>query len=139
MQIKRKDNKMQLLRYGGYDKAKRRSTVQVIGSFDYYLTSMQAIPTELLEKLTMAERAQLETWLKEKADQHTARDAAISLRTLPATLEKCNMALTSGEEVTDPEALFKAIRNLQQALTKAGYKRGKPGAKAATGTNATPA
>lgn len=135
---------MQLLRYGGYDKEKRRSTVHVIGSFDYYLTSMQAVPTDLLEKLTTAEREQLAAWLKEKADQHAARDAAISLRALPTTLEKCKVALAAGEPVVDPDALFKAMRDLQQALAKAGYKRGKPGTKAASstaasGTNASPA
>ncbi len=125
MQIKRRGDKYQLLRYSGYSKDKKRATVEVVGLLSYVA---REIPDDLAAKLTPAEVDQLTEFLKEKADDHASAMARMDLEHIAKSLSNAQSALERGVPVVDAEAIHKAIKSFQKAMKKAGYgpARGEP-------------
>ncbi|CAH0318979.1 hypothetical protein SRABI118_05168 [Massilia sp. Bi118] len=129
MQIKQRGKVFQLIRYTGYNKDKKRADTQLVGSFPDYVSQLASIDVELVAKLDDDERAQVEKFLKEKREASDRFLSDMALRDLPKTIEKCKAAIEAATQdskpIADPDAIFFALRDLGQALVKAGYKRPK--------------
>lgn len=129
MQIKQRGKVFQLIRYTGYNKDKKRADTELVGSFPIYVSDLASIDPEVQAKLTDDDRVQVEKFLKQKRADSDRILSDMALRDLPKTIERCKAAIEAATEtkqtIADPDAIFFALRDLGQALVKAGYKRPK--------------
>ncbi len=125
MQIKQRGSVFQLIRYAGYSQEKKRATTQLVGSFPSYATRLDEVDAEVLSKLTPEENEQLSEFLDNALSRRTKYVSDSALQSLPTTIEQCKLALEAGTQITDPDKIFVALRDLAQAMVKAGYKRPK--------------
>jgi hypothetical protein len=129
MQIKQRGKVFQLIRYTGYNKDKKRADTVLVGSFPEFARQIDTLEPELVAKLTDEERTQVEEFLKEKREQSDRFLSDLALRDLPKTVAQCKSAIEAatrdGKTIANTDAIFFALRDLGQALVKAGYKRPK--------------
>lgn len=119
-----------------YDAVKKRGVQSIVISFKSYLTSINSIELSdekargQLQDLRDDERKQLEEWLAESAKKMNDYSAKSALTGLTDRLEQAIEALNTevGKGVMNQEradALYLKVRDFQQALKAAGYKRPK--------------
>jgi len=130
MQFREAKGRIQVLAYRGYDKEKRRSVVQLLGSIDKY----DLKPTDtLLERMTDEQKQELQSYIKnerQSRDEASKRGAA---RYLHSQIKTVADSLTTG--VYEPDAawadqVYQAIDELTAKMRKAGFRRPKKPAKA---------
>lgn len=130
MQFRKDGTKIQVLKYMGYDKAKRRSVVKMVGSFSI---SASSIPQELAEALTDEERAEVQSYIEKmrQADKESeiSRAGGLALWNLMRVGRMLDQVeFDVAREIRSQEGAdvaWAAIKAIEAALTKAGYPRPK--------------
>jgi len=131
MQFREAKGRIQVLAYRGYDKEKRRSVVQLLGSIDKY----DLKPTDtLLERMTDEQKQELQSYIKnerQSRDEASKRGAA---RYLHSQIKTVADSLTTG--VYEPDAawadqVYRAIDELTRTMRRAGFPRPKKAKKPA--------
>ena len=125
MQFREAKGRIQVLAYAGYDKEKRRSVVQLLGSMDKY----DLKPTDtLLERMTDEQKKELQSYIgrerqlrDEASKRGTARYLHSQIKTVADSLTK---------EVFVPDAawadqVYAAVDELTRAMRKTGFPRPK--------------
>jgi len=125
MQFREAKGRIQVLAYAGYDKEKRRSVVQLLGSIDKY----DLTPTDtLLERMTDEQKKELQSYIgrerqlrDEASKRGTARYLHSQIKTVADSLTK---------EVFVPDAawadqVYAAVDELTKAMRRAGFPRPK--------------
>lgn len=134
MQISRRGERIVGIRTT-YDPLKKRGVQSIVLSFKAYMTSIESIEgddksREQLQGLRDDERAQLDAWLAEASERQSNYRSSSVLTGLVEHVGKAIDALESeaGRAVMNQEradAIYHKIRDLQQSLKAAGYKRPK--------------
>lgn len=121
MQFKKQGGRIQVLKYAGYDKAKRRAVVKMVGSFDAYTL---AVPVELEQALSPEDLEEVRAHIKElrTASDKRARQAISEL----AADRIKSVARTISEGDFEPSErwaadVWAAVGELAKAMRKAGY------------------
>lgn len=133
MQIQVNGNRIKCVRQNYCAEAKRGVTRQVL-SFPRFTKRIEDIKEEKalkqLAALTQEERDQLAAWLIEKASESEQNMRKYMLLGLSGNIDTAIAALGSEEsraelDASNADALWLKIRDLQQALKAAGFKRPK--------------
>ena len=125
MQFKRVGNRIQLLAYEGYDKAKKRARVRMLGAFSAYSPR----PDEkLISKLDPEQRAELDAWIEDLNQRQKQLQSEISAQRAEQTLAELaghlNDARKSSAIVTDQaQAIYAQLDAISKVLRGAGFKR----------------
>lgn len=122
MQIKEVSQKrgavLQLLRYTGYNKDKKRAEVEYIGSMSKFNT---APPADLVAMLDGAEVAQLNEYLTKIKIESEARSLEYDVLSISGRINKAAAAIDNGINPTDPGKIYAAMKALAAALRKRGH------------------
>jgi hypothetical protein len=131
MQFKRVGRKIQVLAYRGYDKEKRRSIVQLLGTIDAHSFE----PSEgLLDNLTFDEKIELQSYKEEIRQQNKKQYDSHNVLFIASRINEVSTLLETPENYTIGEEwggrVWDSIEKLQKALKKAGYAKPKKEPKA---------
>ena len=130
MQFREAKGRIQVLAYAGYDKEKRRSVVQLLGSIDKY----DLTPTDtLLERMTDEQKQELQAYIDKKRQAQKNFALQSNAKYIDSHITKVTDSLT--KEVFVPDAawasrVYAAVDELTKAMRKAGFPRPKKPAKA---------
>ena len=125
MQFREAKGRIQVLAYAGYDKEKRRSVVQLLGSMDKY----DLKPTDtLLERMTDEQKKELQSYIEKERQLRAEASKRRAARYLHSQIKTVADSLTTG--VYEPDAdwtaeLYQAIDELTAKMRKAGFPRPK--------------
>lgn len=125
MQFREAKGRIQVLAYAGYDKEKRRSVVQLLGSMDKYTLE----PTDqLLERMTAKQKEELQEYIKKETQARDTDRLQSAARYVDSTIQRATDSLT--QEVFVPDEawaarVYAAIDELAKAMRKAGHPRPK--------------
>ena len=125
MQFREAGKRIQVLAYAGYDKEKRRSVVQLLGSIDKY----DLTPTvKLLEKLTDAQKIELQEYIESIRQSRTEKHRQHVAKNLHSDIKNVADSLTEG--VYEPDAawaasVYHAIDEITRAMRRSGFARPK--------------
>jgi len=132
MQFRPQGNRIQVLAYRSYDKAKKRAQVKLLGSFSKLDFSLS---DGLIEALTDDEKTELQSRIASIRQSHEKTIRQASVRYISHSIKSVSDSLTDPEcasLVTEKVAseLFESIDGLAKALRKLGFRRvAKSGAK----------
>jgi len=129
MQFKKVGQRIQVLRYEGYDKDRRRAIVRMVGSVGRY----NYLPSVgLFERLTAEECKEVEAFIQAEQGREAAATDARTLRVVLSQLEKAAPLLDAGNVFDvgglDPARaarVWRSIRALQKSMVSAGFPRGR--------------
>lgn len=133
MQITEVGNRIKCVRQQ-YSAERKRGVTQQVLSFPRFTKRIEDIREEKalqqLQALTEEERQQLAAWLIEKAASAEQNMRKYMLLSLSGTIDTAIAALSNEEskgelDAANADALWMKIRDLQQALKAAGFKRPK--------------
>ena len=125
MQFREAKGRIQVLAYAGYDKEKRRSVVQLLGSIDKYTLE----PTDkLLEKMTDEQKQELQAYINKKRQAQKNFALQSNAKYIDSQITKVTDSLT--KEVFVPDAawadqVYAAVDELTKAMRRAGFPRPK--------------
>ena len=121
MQYKEQGNKVHVLRYKGYDKVKRRSVVEMIGTLD----RVTGIPSVgLLDKLTADENADLQAEMnrrRQAAEKSNRQYCAESVARHIGLAADCLVAGEYALRAEQASEIWASMAKLSKALRKAGH------------------
>lgn len=124
MQFKRVKNRVQVYRYAGYDKVKRRAIIEMVGSMSAY---SPLATDEMLAKLDDAERAEVAKFIEENRQKNEASMSSLRTRTIASNLREVAKSVRS-DGWAPPDAAWcgdvvAALDELQKALKKHGIRK----------------
>ena len=131
MQFKKVGKKIQVLAYRGYDKEKRRSVVQLLGTIDAYSLEPSL---GLLDSLTIEEEKELQLYKENTRLQYKKQYDSHSILSIASRINSVSILLETPENYSIGEEwggrVWDSIEKLQKALKKAGYAKPKKEPKA---------
>lgn len=121
MQYREQGRKVQVLAYRGFDKAKKRPIVKMLGSFDRY---GYGLSDGLMDALTVEEQTDLTSYIETLRQSDATLRRQYALRSIIQSLIEASASLDAGETLTvaNPEQALeakKALRRISRAITKA--------------------
>lgn len=121
MQYREQGRKVQVLAYRGFDKAKRRPIVKMLGSFDRY---GYGLSDGLMDALTVEEKTDLTSYIETLRQSDASLRRQYALRSIIQSMIEASAAIEAGETLTvasKDQALQakKAMRRISRAITKA--------------------
>ena len=125
MQFREAKGRIQVLAYTGYDKEKRRSVVQLLGSMDKY----DLKPTDtLLERMTDEQKKELQSYIEKERQSREKLSLQSGATFIDSYIKKATDSLT--KEVFVPDAawadqVYAAVDELTRAMRKTGFPRPK--------------
>ena len=125
MQFKKVGRRVQVLRYDGYDKAKKRAIVKMLGSLDLWHDYEPTVG--LIESLTSLEKEEVQSYilLKRLCAEEIKRLSALNL--IDSYIKMAADCIEDGLHADAPaewaEKTWAAIDRLTKAMRKAGYSR----------------
>jgi hypothetical protein len=125
MQFREQGKRIQVLGYRGYDKAKRRAVVKLLGSFDLY----EFTPSDgLVESLTDDEKLELQSHIENILQSRAKAVGRSHLRSLASHIKNVSDSLieeSSDGILTEQYAcqIYEAVDSLTKKLRKLGYSR----------------
>lgn len=126
MQFKRVGKKIQVLAYRGYDKEKRRSIVQLLGTLNAYTLEPS---TGLLDSLTTEEEKELQSYKENVRLEDKKHYDSNSVLSIASRIDVVSILLETPENYTIDEEwggrVWDSMEKLQKALKKAGYAKPK--------------
>lgn len=131
MQFREQTNKIQVLAYRGYNKAKRRAEVKMLGSFDRFT---YALSDGLLDALTEDERTELKAKIDEMKQAAAETSKRYTMSGSVSSLESAARLLDQGETFAEGVArlntdraarVWAALVALEKELEAAGHHRPK--------------
>ncbi len=126
MQFKKVGKKIQVLAYRGYDKEKRRSIVQLLGTLDAYTLEPS---TGLLDSLTVDEKIELQSYKENIQQQNKKQYDSHNVLFIASRINEVSVLLETPENYTIGEEwggrVWDSIEKLQKSLKKAGYAKPK--------------
>jgi hypothetical protein len=125
MQFKRQGRRIQVLAYRGYDRAKRRAIVKMLGSLDAYSYE----PSDgLLENLTGEEKIELQSYIEKERQAVEKRTRQYSAMSIASRINEVADTIRAGDfvpaEAWATEA-WAALDALIKALRRSGHPRPK--------------
>jgi len=125
MQFREQGKRIQVLGYRGYDKAKRRAVVKLLGSFDRYTFT----PSDgLLESMTDDEKLELQSHMEtmrqsqQKAiGQHHMKNLASHIKSVCDSMTDEHDGSIINKEYASQ--IYEAVDSLTKKLRKLGYSR----------------
>lgn len=133
MQFKKVGQRIQVLRYSGYDREKRHSIVRMIGSFPVSTGSIADLPDELSRELTDDEKNEVQKYIEKRKVADRKKRLRSSASGVSDTLRNAAQALNDGVfdgDETWAHDVWMQMRDMQKALKKAGFQRPKVSGKA---------
>ena len=123
MQFREQGKKIQCIR-STYDPASKRSHQKVVAAFSRWADSL---PSDGLEELTEAERAELLAWFDAKQTQAKASRQQWQASTAPRTLADLAAAIQAADTLTtaQADAVWRGLGEVAKALRKAGHPKPK--------------
>lgn len=129
MQFKDTKGRIQVLKYVGYNKDKKRAEVKMVGSLCKYTFS----PTDgLIESLTAGEKEELQSYIKEKRQSKEKENRQSAVENAGYALNRVADSLGHDDITVSPEKaaeIWAALELVTKAMKKAGHtkpKREKP-------------
>lgn len=126
MQFKKVGGRVQVLAYRGYDKDKKRSVVQLLGTMNAYTLEPSS---GLLEKLTDDEKTELQSYKETVRQQEQKQYDSYSVLNTASRIESISKLLETPENYPLNqqwgEEVWLALGKLQKALKKAGHPKPK--------------
>ncbi len=125
MQYKEIKNRVQVIRYVGYDRDKKRAITKMLGSIDKYSL---VIPDELNNALSEDEKSELQAYIQTKRQENHDSSLQYNVKSLPAIM---HLVSTTGSNVLDTiddelaGKYWEAIQTLSKALKSAGHPKPK--------------
>ena len=121
MQYREQGRKIQVLAYRGFDKAKKRPIVKMLGSFDRY---GYGLSDGLMDALTVEEKTDLTSYIETLRQSDASLRRQYALRSIIQSLIEASAAIEAGDVLTvasKDQALQakKAMRRISRAITKA--------------------
>ena len=121
MQYREQGRKVQVLAYRGFDKAKKRPIVKMLGSFDRY---GYGLSDGLMDALTVEEKTDLTSYIETLRQSDASLRRQYALRSIIQSLIEASAAIEAGDVLTvasKDQALQakKAMRRISRAITKA--------------------
>ena len=121
MQYREQGRKVQVLAYRGFDKAKKRPIVKMLGSFDRY---GYGLSDGLMDALTVEEKTDLTSYIETLRQSDASLRRQYVLRSIIQSLIEASAAIEAGDVLTvasKDQALQakKAMRRISRAITKA--------------------
>ena len=121
MQYREQGRKVQVLAYRGFDKAKKRPIVKMLGSFDRY---GYGLSDGLIDALTVEEKTDLTSYIETLRQSDASLRRQYALRSIIQSLIEASAAIEAGDVLTvasKDQALQakKAMRRISRAITKA--------------------
>ncbi len=125
MQFKVQKNKIQVLVYTGYDKAKKRAIVKMVGSLDRFTYE----PTsDFLNELTILQREEVQSYINESRQSSDLSVLQYRLEFLDSHIKVVSEGLADGRltlESDNADKLWEAIGLLSATLRKTGHAKPK--------------
>jgi hypothetical protein len=126
MQFKKIGGRVQVLAYRGYDKEKRRSVVQLLGTMNAYTFEPSV---GLLEKLTDDEKTELQSYKEKIRQQEQKQYDSHSVLHIDSRIDIVSKLLETPENYSLNQqwgdGVWLALDKLQKALKKAGHQKPK--------------
>ena len=129
MQFREQANKIQVLAYRGYNKAKRRAEVKMLGSFDRYSFKLS---DGLLDALTAEEKNELTAHIERMRQSADESHRHYVMSSVIDKLAEADALLVAGMAFDIPRldadraaAVWRSIKALESMMTTAGYPRPK--------------
>lgn len=126
MQFKKVGGRIQVLAYRGYDKEKRRSKIQLLGTMNAYTLEPSS---GLLDNLTDEEKKELQSYQEKTRQQEKKQYDSSSILYIASHIERVSTLLETPENypVTEQwgDGVWFALEKLQKALKKAGHPKPK--------------
>jgi hypothetical protein len=122
VQFKDQGGKVQVLLYSGYDQAKGRAIVKIVGSFDKY--TYKPSPG-LLDKLSIEQRDELQAECDRRKQLAVGLNRQHYINSLVANLRGACDSLLNDAELTAGQGaeIWDAMDELAKALRQAGHVR----------------
>lgn len=125
MQFKDTKGRIQVLKYIGYDKDKKRAKVQMVGSLDRY--SLE--PSDgLINSLTADEKEELQSYIKEKRQSKEKESRQSAVENADYALKRVADSLGFDDITVTPEKadqIWGALELVSKAMKKAGHPKPK--------------
>ncbi len=123
MQFREQGKKVQCIR-STYDPASKRSHQKVVAAFSRWA---DRLPSDGLDELTEAERAELVAWFDAKQAQAQASRQKWQASAAPRTLADVAEAIRAADTLTDDQAaaVWRGLADVAKALRKAGHPKPK--------------
>lgn len=123
MQFKMVGNIIQVHRYEGYDKIKKRAIVKMVGSMSRHIFT----PSDgLIDKLTDEEKTELQSYIEKERQSYNKDSRQSSINFGDSHIKRITHSL-SYEDTTitlqQADAIWDSIAVLQKALKKRGFKK----------------
>lgn len=125
MQFKDTKGRIQVLKYIGYDKDKKRAKVQMVGSLNRYSFEPTA---GLFESLTADEKEELQSYIKEKRQSQEKERRQSAVENADYSLKRVADSLADDDITISPEKaarIWAEIEALTKAMKKAGHSKPK--------------
>jgi len=123
MQFRAQGRRIRILEYQGYDRSRRRSIVRLIGTLDRY---HPRITSDLAERLTAEQRAEVEAWIQQRTEDETRRRLEREAAYLDRSIREAVEAIDREAHDPSPEwaaTVYSAIDELTRALRRRGLTR----------------
>ena len=123
MQFKKVGDRVQVIKYDGYDKVKKRAITSILCSF-----SKDALiaPTEFMSELTIAQYNEIQSYIEKAWQSALLTNRLLAVKTAASRIDKIADCLSSDELPLDSnqaEEIWVALGKVQRALRKRGYKK----------------
>lgn len=123
MQFKKVGDRVQVIKYDGYDKVKKRAITSILCSF-----SKDALiaPNEFITELTIPQFLEVQSYIAKASQSSVMADRLLSLKDAASRIEKIADCLASDELPLDgdqAEKIWVGLGKVQKALRKRGYKK----------------